>query len=318
MMKKRSIRKERKEDKLSMDNKKRQSHKKDYAWGYILGGIPLLGFLIFGLIPLVISLIVSFNDPFGYTFDMEFVGLNNYVFIFTDPKFYRSILNTLYALLSIPITMILAVLIATVLNNSNLKGRNVYRTIFFVPYVCSVVAVSIMWKWMLDGEYGIINQFLATFGIGKTDWLNNEATFMPVMILMSVWSSLGFQVILYSAALTNVDDQVYEAADMDGAGTIRKFLRITLPSISPTTFFILTTGLISGLQDFSRFEIMTGGGTGPNNAGLTIVYYLYRMGFKDIVTYGMGFASAVAWILTIMVVIMTAINFKFSNKWVHD
>ncbi|WP_162146761.1 carbohydrate ABC transporter permease [Acholeplasma granularum] len=287
-------------------------------WGLGLAIIPLIGYAIFGLLPLILSVVISLFDLNGYRFEgMEFVGFNNFSHVITDPLFYKSILNTLYAMLSIPITIGLSLLIATVLMNPKIKGKAAFRTIFFIPYVCSVVAVSIMWRWLLDGEYGTINQILSMINIDGPDWLGDSRSFMPAMIMMSVWGGLGFNVILFSAALTNVDHSLYEAAQIDGAGTIRKFVSITLPSISPVTFYILVISLIGGLQDFARFQIMAPGG-GPDNAGLTVVYYLYNAGFTNVVTYGMGIASAVSWVLTIIIASITAMNFIASKKWVAN
>ncbi|MFY9175318.1 MAG: sugar ABC transporter permease, partial [Peptococcia bacterium] len=187
--------------------------------------------------------------------------------------------------------------------------------IFFIPHVSSIVAVSLMWKWILDGEYGIVNHLLSFLGVKGPDWLGDSRTFMPAMIVMGVWGSLGFYVILFSAALTNVDPQLYEAAEIDGAGPFTKFVKITMPAISPVTFYLLVMSVIWGLQDFARFQIMAPGG-GPDNAGLTMVYYLYNAGFTNIITYGMGIAAAVSWILTFVIAGVTALNFWGSRKWV--
>ena len=287
-------------------------------WGLSLAMIPLVGYAIFGLAPLLLSIIISFFDPIGYRFEgMTFVGWDNYFGVINDPLFLQSIGNTLYAMLAIPITLTLSLLIATILMNPTIRGKAIFRTIFFIPYVCSVVAVSIMWRWILDGEYGIVNHLLSLINIEGPDWLGDSRSFMPAMIMMSVWSGLGFNIILFSAALTNVDKTMYEAASIDGAGTFRKFFNITLPAISPVTFYILVISIIGGLQDFARFQIMAPGG-GPDNAGLTVVYYLYNAGFNNIITYGMGVASAVSWILTIIIAGITTFNYLGSKKWVAE
>lgn len=285
-------------------------------WGFALAFIPLLGFLIFGLLPLILSFVVSLHKPKGYSFtDMTWMGFKNYLYVLTDEVFWKSVGNTFYAMLSIPINLTLSVIIATILTNKRIKGKGFFRTIYFLPYVCSVVAVSIMWRWVFDGEFGIINTLLSYFGIKGPDWLGNSKTFMPAMIIMSVWGSLGFNTLIFSAAMTNINPSLYEAAEIDGAGSLSKFFHITLPSISPVTFYLLSISIIGGLQDFARFQIMAPGG-GPDNAGLTMVYYLYMAGFQEIITYGMGIATAVAWILTIIVVSVTGMNFKFSKVWV--
>lgn len=296
--------------------RKRKNKIRYSKWGYVLAFVPLLGFLIFGLIPLILSLIVSLYKPLGYSFtNMTWMGLKNYLHVLTDEVFWKSVGNTFYAMLSIPINLVLSVIIASILTNKRIKGKGFFRTIYFLPYVCSVVAVSIMWRWVFDGEFGIINTLLSYIGIKGPDWLGNSKTLMPAMIIMSVWSGLGFNTIIFSAAMTNIDTSLYEAAEIDGAGTLAKFFHITLPSISPVTFYLLSISIIGGLQDFARFQIMAPGG-GPDNAGLTMVYYLYMAGFQEIITYGMGIATAVAWILTVIVVCVTGANFKLSKTWV--
>lgn len=299
------------------EKKKPIIHKANKSkWGLGLAIIPLVGYAIFGLLPLILSVVISLFDLNGYRFEgMVFVGFNNFSSVISDPLFFKSIGNTLYAMVSIPLTIAISLLIATVLMNPNIKGKGIFRIIFFIPYVCSVVAVSIMWRWILDGEYGTINHLLSLINIKGPDWLGDSRSFMPAMIVMSIWSGLGFNVILFSAALTNVDHALYEAAEIDGAGTIRKFFSITLPAISPVTFYILVISVIGGLQDFARFQIMAPGG-GPDNAGLTVVYYLYNAGFTNVITYGMGIASAVSWVLTIIIASITAFNFTASKKWV--
>lgn len=307
--------------KLKRKSDSKPSHKKrkiksEYIWGWTFASIPLIGFVLFGFLPLVISIWLSLRSLHGFQLiNSTWVGLDNFIYVLKDTRFYKSVLNTMYASLSVPISMMISLLIAVLLNQ-NIKGKIIFRTIFFIPFVCSIVAVSIMWKWMLDANYGIINDMLSHIGIIGPDWLGNSKYLMPAMILMGIWSGMGFNIIIFSAALTNVDYSCYEAAEIDGAGKFRKFFSITIPSISPTTFYLLIMGLIGAFQDFARFQIMAPGG-GPNESGLTIVYYLYSMGFENVIIYGMGLASAVAWILAIFIIGITFFNFKLSKKWVH-
>ncbi|MDE6273767.1 MAG: sugar ABC transporter permease, partial [Clostridiales bacterium] len=185
------------------------------------------------------------------------------------------------------------------------------------PYVCSVVALTSMWRLVLDTNYGILNDLVTLLGGEKVNWLSNEKTYMPVMILMGAWTNLGFNVILFSAALTGIPKSYYEAAKIDGAGRLTQFFKITFPLISPTTFYLLVMGLIGAIQDFTRFQAIGFGETGPNNAGLTMVFYLYQQGFVNNYTYGMGFAAATSWIVAILILGLTVFNFKVSKKWVH-
>ena len=175
---------------------------------------------------------------------------------------------------------------------------------------------------MLDKNYGIINQFLGWFGVDAVAWLTDPKYFMTAMIIMITWCSVGFNLILYSAALTGISPGLYEAAEMDGAGAVRKFFKITLPLLSPTTFYLLIIGLIGSLQEFTRFQAINAvnsnliSPTGPNDSGLTIVFYLYNKAFGEAGT--LGQAAAVSWVLTIVTILLTAINFIGSKKWVYS
>ena len=286
-------------------------------YGATLASVPLIGAFFFMLIPLAFSLVLSFCSMKGFNPEnIEFLGFghlfDNFIYIFTDPLFWKSVGNTFYAALSLPVSMI-AALVLSVLMCADIRGKTLLRTVYFLPYVCSVVALTSMWRLVLDTNYGLLNELLGT----KINWLSNEKTYMPVMILMGAWTNLGFNVILFSAALTGVPRAYYEAATIDGAGWLKRFWYITLPLISPTTFYLLVMGLIGAIQDFTRFQAIGFGDTGPNNAGLTMVYYLYQQGFTNNYTYGMGFAAATSWIVALLILALTAVNFKLSKRWVH-
>ena len=279
--------------------------------------LPLLGFLIFGAIPILISFVLSFTKLNTYDiFKAGWIGLENFEFVLTDERFFKSLGNTFIFALSVPVSMICSLFLATLISK-DLKGIRFFRTLFFIPYVCSPVAVSTMWKWMYDYNYGVFNSFLGNLNV-KIPWLNDERFFMLSVMIMSIWGGVGYGTILYQSALNSVDPSLYEAAEMDGAGRFTKFFKITLPMISPTTFYLLVIGLIGALQNFVTFQIMGGDTAGPNESGLTTVFYLYRMAFKDTISYGMGYASATAWILSILIMIITAVNFRLSKRWVYE
>lgn len=287
--------------------------KREQLWGVGLALAPIAGFVIFGIIPMALAVAMAFMNIRGFSFTgAQWAGLDNFRTVFTDVKFYKSVGNTFYAALSMPVSLVLALIVAVLLNQK-LRFKKIFRTIFFIPYVCSVVAVTIMWKWVFDGNYGILNDIITRMGGERVLWLTQAKTFMPAMIIMGVWSGTGFGIILYSAALTAVNPAYYEAAQIDGAGRFKQFWHVTLPSVSPTTFYLFIMGLIGALQEFARFQVMDVNG-GPGEAGLTIVFYLYRTGFNY---YKMGVASAVAWILAVMILLITLLNFKLSSKWVH-
>lgn len=314
------------EKEITKKQKVRRHNRSEQIYGTIFGAIPILGFVIFGIVPLIFSLIMSFSDvPTFRINDIHLYGVENlfknYETIFKDEKFYLAIKNTLYAMISLPCSMVIGLVLAVILNQ-NIKGRKFFRTIFFIPYVCSIVALTLMWRTMLDKNYGVVNQFLGLFGTDPIAWLTNPKYFMPAMIMMITWCNVGFSLILYSAALTNISPSIYEAAEMDGAGSFKKFFKITLPMLSPTTFYLLIVGIIGSLQEFARFQAINAvnsnliSPTGPNDAGLTIVFYLYNKAFSEVG--GLGQAASISWVLTIITMLLTATNFILSKKWVYS
>lgn len=287
---------------------------KENISGFLLSIMPVLGFVIFGLIPMVLALYMSFTDVKFFSFEgVSFNHGANYKFVLSDPLFWKSLTNTLYMSVSTFINIVLALIVAFLLTK-NIKGKKVFRTIYFIPYVCSVVAITLMWQWIFNTQYGIVNQLFSPEGAEKINWWGNPDTFIPCLIIMGVWSGTGFGIILYGAALTNVNSSLYEAARVDGANSFQSFLHITLPSISPTTFYLLITGIIGSLQEFARPQIISGSG-GPDNVGVTVVFYLWRYAFDY---HEMGIAAATSWILAIIILGLTLLNFAISKLWVSE
>lgn len=302
--------------------------------GWIFTGIPILGFLLFGLIPLVLSIYISFNhfpglklqeqvDEFfpQLSYTITFMGFENFRMVLADPAFWKAVLNTLYVVFTTIASLALSVFISMMLYHC-LKGKKFFQTVFFIPYVCSLVAVTFMWQLIFNADHGILNSAIIAFGGQAKNWITYSATrFRLVMFVVMLWSGTGFNIILLSAALTNINKSCYEAADIDGAGMFVKFFRITLPAISPTIFYLLVTGIIGSLQEFTRFQIMLPGeNSSVGGANITIVYYLYnKLTSSSRLTNdikGIGVASAVGWILALMIGLVTFANFKISKKWV--
>lgn len=241
-----------------------------------------------------------------------FTGSENIKRLLKDDIFFKSIGNSFYAAVGVPIGMFLSLCIALLLNRKDIRGKNVFRMFFFMPTICSAVAVTLMWGWVLNTDYGLINQLLKSlFNIAGPHWFSEELA-MPSMIIMGVWGGLGIGLLFYLAALNNVPTVYYEAATVDGASSFKKFWYITLPGISPVTFYIFVTGIIGALQDFTRFKIMTGGG--PNWVTTTSVLYIYKNALEY---YDYGYASLMAWGLGLIIMVVTIINFVFSKKWVN-
>ncbi|AEI43852.1 carbohydrate ABC transporter permease [Paenibacillus mucilaginosus] len=291
--------------------KKKSLYASEKWWGYLFVAPPFIGLTVFLLYPLLTSLYYSFTI-FDFSSPPQFVGTENYKrALFEDPLVWKTLWNTFYAALGVPIGMAVSLLIAILLNQ-NLKGKNLFRMLFFLPTICSIVAMTLIWQWIFNSDYGLLNYFLSLVGIEGPAWLTDETWAMPAMIFQGVWGGLGISIIMYLAALSNVPTSLYEAATMDGAGGWKKFVHITVPGISPITFFILVTSLIAALQDFPRFVLMTGGG--PNFSTTTIVYYLYTTAFE----YNeMGYASAISWFIGIIIMVIILLNFLLSKRWVH-
>lgn len=315
--------------------KKKHGTNKEELIGWAFSVIPLIGFAIFGLVPLVMSFYVALNKfpDLGlfsdYSDDMfpkivEFVGFDNFVTVFKDTDFWQSILNTLFVIFTTVFSLALSIFISMMLYHSK-RGKKLFQTVFFIPYVCSLVAVTFMWKWVFNTDAGILNSMLWQLGVYKDrfdviNWLyRSPDSYRFVMFAVLVWSGTGFNIILLSAALTNINKSCYEAADIDGAGMFTKFFKITLPAISPTVFYLLVTGIIGSLQEFTRFQVMDGTG-GPKGVGVTIVFYLYQRIMPDnmegVGQLDIGVATAVGWILALIIGLVTFANFKISKKWV--
>ena len=296
-----------------------KSKRRNNIIGVLFAMSPLVGFALFGILPLIFSIVLSFgNLPTYDLLDIEFCGLQNYVRIFTeDTEFWQSIGNTFfYAIISVGGTVVISLLASVFLNNIK-RGGKAIRIILFIPYVCSVVAISTMWKWLFDYNYGVLNDVVEFIGMERINWLGESSTAMPIMILMSIWSGLGYNMILYSASLNAVSRSYYEAAELDGANGIQKFFKITLPMISPTTFFVMVMGFVGALQSFANFQVMTPSG-GPDGTTWTMVLRVWYVGFvEDSTLYGMGYASAMSWIVGGIVMIFTAIMFGMSRRWVN-
>ncbi|WP_245308241.1 carbohydrate ABC transporter permease [Halalkalibacter urbisdiaboli] len=287
--------------------KKRQSM---LAYLFIL---PLLiQFVVFTSGPMIYSIYISLTE-WNILQPATFVGLSNYITIFSDAKFWKSLWNTAVYLLGVPIGLFLSLIIA-IWMNQGIKGTATYRVIYYLPAISSLVAVTILWQWIYNTDYGLMNYFLGLFGIEGPSWIRNEAFVKPAIIIMGIWKGIGITIIFYLAALQNVPKQLYEAAEIDGANFLHKFRFVTLPLLTPITFFLIITGIINTLQIFVEIQIMLPDG-GPNYAAASVVFYLWQKAF---VYYEMGYASALAWVLGIIMFIVTYIQFKLSNRWVHE
>ena len=298
---------------------KRNRRKREFVYsmkGLAMAILPFIGYLLFGLLPMAISLVLSFFELHSYNLSMAtFTGFDNYIKLFQMELFYKSIANTLLFCLSVPINMVLSLFIAQVMTKP-LIGRPLYRVLLFIPSVCSTVAVSLAWSWVFEPNYGVINTFLVGIGLPKNPFMTDPRYFMPCVLVMTAWQG-GTNIVLMQSALASVDVTYKEAAYIDGASDMQVFFRIVFPLITPTLFYLLVTNLIGAMQNTGMMQILAVNGVGPDHAALTLSYYIYRMGFVNTATEGMGLACALTWVMAIAVMLITFFNFKFSKKWVN-
>lgn len=271
----------------------------------------LAGLLTFLVLPTAASAIMSFTD-WPIISAPKFVGLKNYVTLLTDdPIFWTSLRATLYyAALNLPLGIGGALFFALAVNQK-LRGMVFFRVIYFVPVVSSMVAVAEIWRWLYATDYGLINLTLMNLGFSQVAWLSDRRWVIPALVLMTVWKGLGYGMLIYLAGLQGIPAQFYEAAAIDGASNWQRFWHITLPLLSPTHFFMMVTGVIGAFQVFDAVFLMTSGG--PANASRVYAYYLYQQAFSY---YRMGYASAMAWILFLIIFVITLVQVRFAQRGV--
>lgn len=291
--------------------------KKEALWFYLLISPWLFGFLTLTLGAMIYSFVLSLTNWDLFT-PPEFVQFDNYIRLLTkDEIFWKAVYNTLYyASISVLAGMLFSLSLGYFLNRP-IRGSAFYRTLYYIPATVPAVASALLFKWMLAPDMGIINRFLALFGIDGPAWLLDPAWVKPALILMSLWT-VGANITLLMAGMKSTPVELYEAAALDGAGPFKQYYRITLPLLTPVIFFNLIIGLIGALQVFTQIYIMTGSGGatmgGPNNASMMIVPYLFNNGFRF---YKMGYASAIAWVLFLLILLFTLLVFRSSSAWVY-
>ena len=272
----------------------------------------ILGFLFFAAIPMIISFIMSFSN-YSIVKESHFVGLDNYVRLFAgqDPYFYKSLTVTvIYVVLSVPTSIVFAFLIASLLNKS-VKGKGLFRTLFYLPSIIPIVAMGAIWMWIFNPDVGLANSLLKAVGMPPNKWLSSESTVLPTLVFVNLWTT-GSTMVIFLAGMQDVPRQLIEAVEIDGGGVLAKMFHVIVPIMTPTIFYNVVMGFINGFQIFTQSYVMTQGG--PNNASLFYVYYLYRESFQFM---RMGNSCAIAWILFVIIMILTAILFKFQNRWVY-
>ncbi len=275
--------------------------------GYLFVLPNMIGFLSFTLLPVIASLILSFYR-WNIISRPVFVGLSNFSMLLKDKNFWYYLGNTFYFMLNIPLGMAFSLFLA-ILIDRKIKGIGVYRLLYFLPYITPVIASAIVWKLLYQSDYGLINQFLRFIGINNPPrWLGDVHLAKPAIIIANIWHGSGQRMVLYLAALQGIPKSYYEAADIDGANGWQKFWYITLPQLSFINFFIVIMGVINGFRAFGVQYVMTEGG--PAGSTTTIVYYIYNNAFR---WFKMGYASAISWVLFILMFIFTLIQWKYKR-----
>ena len=300
-----------KDEKKQLSGVKVKYRKSEVISGYLFILPSLVIFITFMIIPIFMGLYISLTDYDGFK-TMNFVGLQNYAAMFKDSYFLVSFKNNIvYTLFTVPGTMILSLLLAVAVNKG-IKGSSVFKTVFFFPYITSMVAVGIIWTLLFNPTVGPINNFIKSIGIANPPgWLLSTKSALPAVMIVTVWKWSGYYMIIFLAGLQGIPKQLYEASEVDGASGLTKFFHITLPLLSPTTFLILILLIINSFQVFDLINIMTEGG--PGRATNVLVYRIYQEGFKYM---HFGYASAEAYFLFAIILIITGIQFWGQKKWV--
>lgn len=275
----------------------------------------LILMLIFNIYPIFKSLAMSFYTDYNFFQDIVYeYGMENFIRIFSDPDFHLAIRNTFVFVLGVvPISIILSLSVALLLNQIKwLSGF--FRTIYFLPFVTSTVAISLVWSWIYHSRFGLMNYFLSGFGIDPVNWLTDPNYAMPALVIMSVWRGLGFNIILFLVGLNNIDETYYSVAKVDGAKAWQRFTTITIPLLSPTTFLVSVMGTINSFKVFDEVYAMFQGRPGPGKTTLTVVYYIYEKFYTE---FQYGIASAAGVVLFLIILVITLGQLAYNRRFVH-
>ncbi|MGO4790498.1 carbohydrate ABC transporter permease [Paenibacillus sp. 2KB_20] len=286
--------------------------RKEALIGWLFLAPEIVGMLLLNVFALGFSLYLSLSDwdMLSGVQGIEFTGLDNFIKMFHDPTIIQAIKNNLiYMVLTVPIPIAIALVLSVLIHNS-VFFKSYFKVAFFIPYISSIIAVAAVWSALFHPSLGPINQFLMDIGISSPPkWLVDPKTSLLAISIISSWAGLGYTIIIYMAGLTNISNEIYEAADIDGASSIKKFFAITVPMLRPTTFFLLITMLIGSFKVFDIIAFLTEGG--PNNSSTVLVFRIYEEGFKY---YNMGYASAISWLLFAIIGLITALTWKMRNE----
>lgn len=284
---------------------------RDAGWGYLFVAPQIVGLLVFVVGPVAASLLMGFLDINMVTMDYRWVGLGNYEALLADRTFRMAVVNTLYfTAVSVPLNIVISLLVALALSQG-VRFENGYRALYFMPTVTSSVVIAVVWGWLLNPEFGLVNQVLSLLGIHGPGWIGSMEWAMPSVILVAVWHGVGYNMVIFLAGLKNISRELYEAAKVDGASALQRFRFVTVPMVSPTTFFILIMAVIGSFQVFNIVFMMTRGG--PADSTQVLLLRMYQVGFQFL---KLGQAAAISWILFALILAATLLQFR-GSRWVH-
>lgn len=293
---------------------KSKQKRNQIMWAWILIAPTFIGLLVLNIIPVILTVVMSFQNV-NLLGDSTFIGLQNYSHLLQDPEFWQTLRNTLlYAAIQVPITVVIATVLAALLN-TRIKGLSFYRTLYFLPMLAAPAAVAMVWRWLYNSEYGLINQILQLFGLeGNIAWLSDPNVVLWSLIIVGIWSNIGYNMILLLAGMQEIPSTYYEAATLAGANKRQQFIHITLPLLSPQLFFVIVTSLITSLQVFDLVYLLFD----RTNPALRNVQSLSYMFYHESFVLGArGYGATIAIILVILISILTYVQFKLQKRWVH-
>ncbi|WP_214627348.1 carbohydrate ABC transporter permease [Paenibacillus agaridevorans] len=286
----------------------------EWSWGWFLIAPTVIGLIVLNIIPIIQTVYLSFFKSGDFGRGNVFVGFGNYLKMFGDPQVWHAVGNTLmYTVLVVPISIMIAMVVAVMLNG-NLGGKSLYRTIYFIPMVAAPAAVTMVWKWLYNTQFGLVNYGLSKLGLPPVEWTSSPTVALLSIAIIGIWSVIGYNMVLFLAGLQEIPKDYYEASDIDGAGKFRQFFVITLPLVSPTMFFVLITSIIQAMQVFDVIYMMIDVTNPAYDHTVSLVYLFYNSSFKYS---DKGYGSAIVMLLLILILIITVFQTRAQKKWVN-
>ncbi len=286
-----------------------------FLWGWAFLLPTIAGLMILNIIPIFQTIWQTFFKTGAFGRGNVFIGLDNYKEMFADPDVWQALLNTFkYAIIEVPLSIALALIVAVLLNRQ-IHARTVYRTIYFLPMVAAPAAVAMVWRWLYNSEFGLLNHLLKSIGANPVTWLSNPNTAFISVAMVGVWSVLGYNMVLFLAGLQEIPQDYYEAAEIDGANKISQFFNITIPLLSPTMFFVTVTRIIASLQVFDSIYIMMDRTNPALPKTQSLVYLFYKYSFQES---NRGYGSTVVLLLLVVILIITVIQLRLQKRWASN